>query len=193
MPFYRRLSAVSSFTLSPLGLEVRVFVPEYLDRVTTSWVRALLKYLTTEPWKYMSAPSPSVDRGDDGRVCLRCCPSSGTASSAIAMCTVTSVAFPFLHVPARSTELPATTVGESSRGGSLRRHKAGLWTVFNELAWCPGVSLRIRPVGWEVRWPNVTSMVKGRPSQRTAGTDPRTRRGSPTRATALLQVHPLTF
>ena len=53
----------------------------------------------------------------------------GTASSATAIRT-TSDAVPFLHVPARSTELPATTVGESSRGGSLRRHKAGLWTVF---------------------------------------------------------------
>ena len=36
-----------------------------------------------------------------------------------------------LRVPVqmRSIELPATTVGESSRGGSLRRHKGGLWAV----------------------------------------------------------------
>ena len=32
-------------------------------------------------------------------------------------------------VQRQSSELPATTVGESSRGGSLRRHKGGLWTV----------------------------------------------------------------
>ena len=29
-------------------------------------------------------------------------------------------------------------------------------SFFNELACCPEVSLRIRPVGWEVRWPYVT-------------------------------------
>ena len=37
--------------------------------------------------------------------------------------------FPLVPVQSQSTELPATTVGESSRGGSLRRHKAGPLTV----------------------------------------------------------------
>ena len=36
---------------------------------------------------------------------------------------------PMFLVQRQSSELPATTVGESSRGGSLRRHKGGLWTV----------------------------------------------------------------
>ena len=36
---------------------------------------------------------------------------------------------PLVPVQSQSTELPATTVGESSRGGSLRRHKAGPLTV----------------------------------------------------------------
>ena len=36
---------------------------------------------------------------------------------------------PLVPVQSQSTELPATTVGESSKGGSLRRHKAGPLTV----------------------------------------------------------------
>ena len=36
---------------------------------------------------------------------------------------------PMVSVQRQFIELPATTVGESSRGGTLRRRKGGLWTV----------------------------------------------------------------
>ena len=56
-----------------------------------------------------------------------------------------------LFVQAQTTKLPATTEGESSRGGSPRGHKAGLLTVLNVCSVC--VSSRNRsdhPKNWRV-------------------------------------------
>ena len=55
--------------------------------------------------------------------------SMGLMAGYAACCTPYTRCCPMVPVQRQSTQLPATTVGESSRGGSLRRHKGGLWTV----------------------------------------------------------------
>ena len=154
--FYRRLSAVSSFTLSPLGLEVRVFIPEFLDRVTTSWVPALLKYLTTEPWKYMSAPGPSVDRGmmaEFAVVSALLQAPRVRPSRCVQLYQMLSLSYMSLLGPQSCQPQP---LGSRREAAPCEDTRQDCGQFFNELAWCPGVSLRIWPVGWEVRWPNVT-------------------------------------
>ena len=56
-------------------------------------------------------------------------PRWGLMAGYAACCTTYNRYCPMFLVQRQSSELPATTVGESSRGGSLRRHKGGLWTV----------------------------------------------------------------
>ena len=84
-------------------------------------VRVFLKYVLIDPLSYSSAPGPSGDRGG--------MPRWGLMAGYAACCTTYIRCCPMILVQRQSIELPATTVGESSRGGSLRRHKGGLWAV----------------------------------------------------------------
>ena len=86
-----------------------------------SLVRAFLEYLAIDNFWYVSAPGRLAA---EGRWQWRSSPVALTphAGGSHFRCPCTPV-----HL--RSSELPATTVGESSRGGSLRRHKAGPVTV----------------------------------------------------------------
>ena len=75
------------------------------------------EYPAIAAMKFPNAPGPFGDRGDT--------PRWGLMAGFAACCTQYIRCCPWFPVQAQSAELPATTVGESSRGGSLRRHKAG--------------------------------------------------------------------
>ena len=90
--------------------------------VRSSRVRAFLEYMAKHSLNFGRAPDPSGDRGGT--------PRWGLMAGSVACCAQCIRCSPLVPVQRQSTELPATTVGESSRGGSLRRHKGGLWTVF---------------------------------------------------------------
>ena len=70
-----------------------------------------LKFVLLDPLSYSSAPGPFGDRGD--------MPRWGPMAGSAAWCTPYIRCCPFFPVQSQPAELPATTVGESSRGGSL--------------------------------------------------------------------------
>ena len=93
----------------------------------TQWfsvVRVFLEYMDIDALKYAGAPDPLWgSRVYTPHGCM------GLMAGYAACCAPYIRHFPLVPVQSQSTELPATTVGGSSRGGSLRRHKAGPLTV----------------------------------------------------------------
>ena len=87
-----------------------------------SLVRASLEYLAIDTFSYVCAPGRLAA---EGRWQWRSSPVAFLMPHAGG----SHFRCPCTPVQLRSSELPATTVGESSRGGSLRRHKAGPVTV----------------------------------------------------------------
>ena len=92
-------------------------------------VRAFLSYTITDAFTFGRALDPFRVEGDgdgDGLAArVRQFPFVSFPCTLKVMCLVSSSSDAFFGL----TELPATTEGESSRGGSPQGHKAGLWVV----------------------------------------------------------------
>ena len=120
---------VGIFTLFDGGSVVQV----------VSLVRASLEYLAMDTFSCVSAPGRLAA---EGRWQWRSSPVAFLMPHAGG----SHFRCPCTPVQLRSSELPATNVGESSRGGSLRRHKAGPVTahfVFKLLPQRAGFFLRV--------------------------------------------------
>ena len=117
------LSVVAWFGTSALeswsGVSQVFFVWEGPLASVTSLVRGLLEFACSLILKFSNAPGPF---GTDG---VRPAWLLALMDGSAACCTKYIRCFPFFFVQLQSTELLATTEGESSRGGSPQGHKAG--------------------------------------------------------------------